>query len=79
MLDDKLKNELIEAGKKAALAALPASIDTKNGFTVPIAPIADAVLDVAVVGLEALLHELELRRVDVVGDADTEVVVKIRD
>ena len=79
MINDALKAVLIDAGKGAVKDALPASITTDNGFTIPLEPITDAILDLAVVGFEALLKELELKRVDVVGGEDTEVVVTIHD
>ena len=79
MLDDKLKEELIKHGKEAVMSALPDTIKTESGFVVPVDPLASAVLDAAVIGLEALIAALELKRVDVVGGEDTEIVLKIRD
>ena len=79
MLDEKLKAVLIQAGTSAVLQALPNSIQTENGFTVPTGPLKSAILDMAKAGLDALLEELEVQKVEVVGDAGTEVVLTIRD
>ena len=79
MIDDKLKAVLIEAGTAAVLQALPNSIQTENGFTVPTGPLKSAILEMAHAGFDALLKELEVQKVEVVGDANTEVVVTIRD
>ena len=79
MIDKKLRDELINSGKAAVKDALPGAITTENGFTVPLAPLTDAILDLSVVGLNALLDQLVLRRVDVIGDEDTEVVVHYSD
>ena len=79
MIDDKLKEVLIQAGTAAAMSALPHSFQTENGFTVPTGPLKKAILDIAVQGFEALLTELEVQNVEVVGGENTEVVVTLRD
>jgi|2_EtaG_2_1085320.scaffolds.fasta_scaffold35874_4 hypothetical protein len=79
MLDKELREELINSGKEAIRKSLPASVETENGFTVPLAPLTSAILEIASVGLNALLDALVLKRVDVIGGADTEVIIEIHD
>jgi len=79
MLDDKLINDLVDAGREAVEEAIPDHFSLPNGIKISTGPLVAQLLGLAAIGVDAVIDKLKPERVDVIADDDVEVVIEITD